>query len=184
MDVQGKIQELEDKILAATAMRDAQRRGDDLYEHFQTDITRLTTELLAWQAQEARLEDIANQIRLAKRGVREAERDRDYGGWTTGAAKVFGVFGGLLLIIALLWPSPPALLVVVCIGCLLVAGGAVLLAARSRRGADQIVLDRELELELAESSWRSLAPDGKPFVETTKAPARVGAGAFEDEDGD
>jgi len=186
MDVQGKIQELECKILNATALRDAQRSGDELAEHFQTEITRLTNEMLAWQMQESRLQDIDHRIRIAKRGVREAERSRDYGGWPTGTAKVFGVFGALLLIIALLWPSPPALLVIVCIGCLLAAGGSVLLAARTRRGADQVVLDRELELELAESSWRSIAPDGKPWVETTKAPARVGASAFEDdfEDGD
>jgi hypothetical protein len=187
MDVQDKIQDLENRILTATALRDAQRSGTTYHEHFQDKVTRLTQEMLAWQEKAPRLQDLAHEIRFAKADVVNAERARDYTD-AGGAAKVLGVFGGLLLVIVLLWPSPPALLTVVCILCLLGAGGCVLLAARTHRTRDQVVIEAETNLKLLESKWRSLTPDGKSWAETTKAPVAVGAGqgAFEDdfEDGD
>lgn len=177
MDYEGKIQELRSKIYDLTALRESQRRDSDLHEHFQSEITTLTHQLLAWQSSEPRMAGLDRRIVHARERLTKAEGALSNNN-ARGAATVLSVFGLLMLAVVLWMSSPPVLLVVLCIICLIGGLFSMLVSARTRRDRDFVVRQAETELAALESEWITCAPDGRPWTPTPPMP--MDAGVFDE----
>lgn len=125
MDYQAEVDHLDALMLKWKLRRDAQEKGNDLYEKFQVEITALARLQGAWEEAIPHLEAADVRIREARLVVSEAQKREDQvAGRPIRAAGWLGAPGAGVVVVGLAWSAPWWLIVA---GVMLVGVGLVLL---------------------------------------------------------
>ena len=156
---QGKQQHITDEIHRLRLLRDAQQPDSALQSQFQQDITRLTSELLEWEQAAGQLREVDRRVARASREVRLAQRGVERGGgWIRGAGR-FGVAGGVVVVLSVVW-TPTVLLPLAGVLLLAVAVGLLFPGVRARRAAQDELDRRQVALEQLRGERDELLPQG------------------------
>lgn len=160
-EYQARMGEIRDKIHELRLLRDAQTPDSRNHTHFQDEINTLTSELLAWKRHSPRIGELDMMVQNAARQVDETQRKAQATAdvWSRTAA-VSGGFGGLLVLISLVW-TPSALMPALGGLLLAIAVGALFLCVQARRH-DSGGTDRAREaLAALQRERQSLLPGGQ-----------------------